>query len=271
MLVTPSSSVWGRPRRIDRANESAPFVSAATTRTGPGRSTRSIPCRMPMSNPPPPTHVTNASTGGAPCSASCASTSSTRDAWPAHVVSPSKGWTSPRPVSSASASAAAFASSQTPPSTRTSAPYSLSSLAFTEAGVVVGSTTVHAIPNARAACAVARPALPPDELTTPSAPASTSSLTAAPMPRSLNEPDGWKQSILRKTSAPSLAESGAERTNGVTSCSARAPAAASAVLTQRIALCSYSMPLARGRSPREGRAASSAPNRSSRRIDRRGD
>ena len=236
-----------------------------------------------MSNPPPPTHVTNASTGGAPCSASCASTSSTRDAWPAHVVSPSKGWTSPRPVSSASASAAAFASSQTPPSTRTSAPYlrraagsrrnihvaaaallvsaesprrgrgvtrlrgisasrprryssprdlrvaaaasprlvstenvhvvaaasprlvsanyrrsrgvaatrlrglssqprrrrdssprticgrgdpsisarrkcSLSSLAFTEAGVVVGSTTVHATPNARAACAVARPA-----------------------------------------------------------------------------------------------------------------
>ena len=50
-----------------------------------------------------------------------------------------------------------IASSQTAPSTMTSAPYSSSSLRRTASGVVVGSTTVHLMPNASAACAVARP------------------------------------------------------------------------------------------------------------------
>ena len=60
-----------------------------------------------------------------------------------------------------------------------------------------GSFKLRGIGATVAACAVARPALPPLLDTTPDAPAAFAAATVAPMPRSLKEPDGWWQSSFR--------------------------------------------------------------------------
>jgi hypothetical protein len=82
-------------------------------------------------------------------------------------------------------------------------------------------TTVAGMPSARAACATASPALPPEEDTRRCAPAAAAAWQAAPMPRSLNEPHGCSASSFRNTGAPvpSAAVSGLESTSGVVTCS----------------------------------------------------
>ena len=120
----------------------------------------------------------------------------------------------PCPGSLHSLSAAWFDSSQTLPSTISSAPVARI-FCRTDSCVLCGTTIVVRTPSATPAVAAAKPALPPDGQTKWRAPAATARWHRRPMPRSLKEPDGCVFSILSQRSLPSAAESAAWRSRGV--------------------------------------------------------
>lgn len=182
---------------------------------------------------------------------SCSLISSTRLALPSHVASPSNGCTMAPLRSAQTFSANAFASAHCEPCTVTLAPYD-SRRARTNSGVDDGTHTSHGRPSARAAYAAASPALPPELDTISLAPAALAAAHVAPMPRSLNDPEGCAFSSLSITSRPIAALSASERTSGVSTCS-RSGAAARAI--------------ARRGAPRTPRARARAPPSPLRRSD----
>ena len=86
------------------------------------------------------------------------------------------------------------------------------------AEVVSGTITETGILNIRPEYATAIPALPPEEHTKPFTARPACVAHACPIPRNLNEPEGWEDSILSQTLPPSFDDNGSDSMRGVSVC-----------------------------------------------------
>src|SRR5690554_590208 len=210
--ASPSATLRAEGRRSTvpeaRLRDTTSAVAGSTPTTWTSGSSVLRTTAMPEMSPPPPTGTRTMSSSGR-----SASSSRARLPCPAMTSGSSNGWTGVRPRSSRTAS---YVANRSPSARITSPPYArvASILAGT---AVAGITTVADVPACRAAQASAAAALPADTVTTPRARCCgvrRSSLCS--MPRTLKLPVCWNISALNSSRSPTIADSDADATTGVT-------------------------------------------------------